>query len=60
MSLLNPLTVFDGYIRAKTVVACIGYSASHSQNFEKGWRRGWSQFTWTCIKKVQPLSSKEV
>jgi len=30
-----PLTVFGGYIRPKTVVACIGYSASHSQNFEK-------------------------
>jgi len=32
---LYPLTALDAYIRPKTVVACIGYSASYSQNLEK-------------------------
>jgi len=33
--LLNPLTALDVYIRPETIAACIGYSASNSQNFEK-------------------------
>jgi len=31
---INLLTAFDVYIRPITIVACIGYSASHSQKFE--------------------------
>jgi len=34
-TLFNPLTALDVRICPKTVVARIGYSASHSQNFEK-------------------------
>jgi len=30
--LFNPLTVLDVYIRLKTIAACIGNSASYSQN----------------------------
>jgi len=32
---INPLTALDVYIRPKIIAACIGYSASYCQNFEK-------------------------
>jgi len=32
MLLINRLTALDEYIRPKNIAACIGYSASYSQN----------------------------
>jgi len=37
---VNPLSVFDVYIRPKTIAACTGDSASYSENFEKPLDRG--------------------
>jgi len=33
--LVNPLTALDEYIRPKAIAACVDYSASYSQNFQK-------------------------
>jgi len=36
--MFNLLTALDVYIRSKTIAACIGYSASYSQDFENRYR----------------------